>query len=128
MKQPKKYNIKLAGLCETGIYDSGVKQTNDYTMIYSGLPSVQGTRTAHGVVVCLDKEASRVWKQSDAEWETVNERSIRIRMNFTPVNVNIVVVYAPVSSTNTTKSDISENFYSDLQKTVGRYAHPYGRF
>ena len=66
-KQLRKYNIKMVALSETGIYDSGVKMIGDYTLIYSGLPSVNKTRTAHGVAVCLNTEASRVLKNSGAE-------------------------------------------------------------
>ena len=93
-KQLKKYNIKVAALSETGIYDSGVKMIGDYTLSYSGLPSVNKTRTTHGVAVCLNTEASRVWKNSGTKWEAVNERIIKIRMNCKPINVAIIAVYA----------------------------------
>ncbi|CAF4033457.1 unnamed protein product, partial [Rotaria sordida] len=35
----KKYRIKIAAVNETCIYDSGVKSINDYSIIYSDLPS-----------------------------------------------------------------------------------------
>ena len=84
-------------LSETGIYDSGVKMIGNYTLIYCGLPSVNKTRTAHGVAVCLNTEASRVWKNSGAEWEAVNERIIKIRMNCKSINLTIITVYASVN-------------------------------
>ena len=87
----------MAALSETGIYDSGVKMIGDYTLIYSGLPSVNKTRTAYGVAVCLNMEASRAWKNSDAEWKAVNETIIKIIMNCKPINVTIIAVYAPVN-------------------------------
>ncbi len=67
LKQLKKYNIKVAGLCETGVYDSGVKKISEHTLIYSELPSINKTRNAHGIAVILDKETSQIWQQSGAE-------------------------------------------------------------
>ena len=87
----------MVALSETGIYDSGAEIIGDYTLIYCGLPSVNKTRTAHGVAVCLNTEASHVWKNSGAEWEAVNGRIIKIIMNCKPINVTIIAVYAPVN-------------------------------
>ena len=119
-KQLKKYNIKVAALSETGIYDSGVKMLSEYTVIYSGLPSVNKARTAHGVAVCRNTEASRVWKNTGAEWEAVNERIIKIRMNCKPINVTIIAVYAPVNPSSTAASQSNDKFYSDLQDTLDK--------
>ena len=107
-------------LSETGTYDSGVKMLSEYTLIYSGLPSVNKTRTAHGVAVCLNRETSRVWKNSDTEWEAVNERIIKIRMNCKPINVTIIAVYAPFNSSITAASQSNDKFYSDLQDTLNK--------
>ena len=107
-------------LSETGIYDSGVKMIGDYTLIYSGLPRVNKTRIAHGVAVCLNTEASGAWKNSGAEWEAVNERIIKIRMNCKPINVTIIVVCAPVNPSTTAASQSNDKFYSDLQDTLGK--------
>ena len=115
----KKYNIKVAALSETGIYDSGAKMIGDYTLIYSGLPSVNKTRTVHEVAVCLNTEA-RVWKNLGAEWEPVNERIIKIRMNCKPINVTIIAVYAPVNPSITAASQSNDKFSSDLQDTLDK--------
>ncbi|CAF4057828.1 unnamed protein product, partial [Rotaria magnacalcarata] len=40
------------------MYDSGVKFVNDYAIIYSGAPSDNKTRKAHGVAICLDPIAT----------------------------------------------------------------------
>ncbi|CAF2869532.1 unnamed protein product [Rotaria sp. Silwood2] len=101
-----------------GIYDSGVKKINEHTLIYSGLPSINKTRSAHGVAVILNKEASQIWQQSGAKWEAVSERIIKIRMKFNPIYVTVIVVYAPVNSSTTTNSDINDQFYSDLQRSL----------
>jgi hypothetical protein len=119
MKQMNKYKIKIAGLCETGIYDSGVKTLNDHLLIYSGLPSTTKTRSAHGVAFLLDKDTADLWKKSGSEWEAVNERILKIRLNCTPITMTLLVVYSPVNSTNKPTSDICDQFYFDLQRTVG---------
>ena len=116
----KKYKIKVMALSETGIYDSGVKMIGDYTLIYSGLPRVNKTRIVHGVAVCLNTEASGAWKNSGAEWEAVNERIIKIRMNCKPINVTIIVVCAPVNPSTTAASQSNDKFYSDLQDTLDK--------
>ena len=94
----------MAALSETGIHDGGVKMIGDYTLTYSGLPCVNKTRTAHGVAVCLNTETSRVWKNSDAEWEAVSETIIKIIMNCKPINVTLIAVYAPVNPSTTAAS------------------------
>ena len=119
-KQLKTYKIKVVALSETGIYDNGVKMIGDHTLIYSGLSSVNKTRTAHGVAVCLNTEASRVWKNSGAEWEAVNEGIIKIRMNCKPINVTIIAVYAPVNPSTTAASQSNDKFHSDLQDTLDK--------
>ena len=83
IKQLKQYRIQVAALSETCMCDSGVKFVNDYTMIYSGVPSGDKTRRAHGVAICLDPIATMVWKDSGSEWEAVSERIIKIRLKCT---------------------------------------------
>ena len=107
-------------LTEFGQVSSGVKMLSEYILIYSGLPSVNKTRTAHGVAVCLNTEASLVWKNSGAEWEPVNKRVIKIRMNCKPINVTTIDAYAPVNLSTTAASQSNDKFYSDLQDTLNK--------
>jgi exonuclease III len=120
IKQLLKYKIQIAALCETGLYDSGIKQIGDYTLIYSGMSSVKKTRSAHGVGVCLDKTATSVWKTSGSEWEAVDERIIKVRLSCTPITVTFIAVYAPVNPSNLTMIQASERFYTGLQETIDR--------
>ncbi len=120
IKQLKKYKLQVTALCETGIYDSGTKSLGDFTMIYSGLPKLNRTKAAHGVAICLDKIATKIWKLSGAEWEAVNERIIKIRMHCAPINVTYVAVYAPVNPNNKVMAEASDVFYSKLQETIDR--------
>ena len=110
----------MVALSKTDIYDSSVKMIGDYALIYSRLPSVNKTRTAHRVAVCLNTEASRVWKNSGAEWEAVNGRIIKIRMNCKPINETIIAVYAPINPSTTATSRSNDKFYSDLQDTLDK--------
>ncbi|CAF0883692.1 unnamed protein product [Rotaria sordida] len=120
MKQLQKYRIQIAPLSETGMYGCGVKLINDFTWIFSGLPSVNKTRKAHGVAVCLDKVAAKVWKDSGSEWEAVSERIVKIRLKCSCVNVTIISIYAPVNPTNNQMNDDSQKFYNDLQDVINR--------
>ncbi|CAM4947567.1 unnamed protein product [Rotaria socialis] len=118
IKQLQKYNIQVAALCETAIYDSGIKSIGDYTLLYSGLPNVNKTRSAHGVAVVLDKRATNNWKKAGSEWQAITERIVKVRLKCTPVNITFVAVYAPVNPWNKTMVDNSEKFYMDLQETI----------
>ena len=121
MKQLSKYNIQVAALCETRLCDSGIKNICDeWTMIYSGMPSQSKTQAAHGVVVCLNRTVTTAWKNSGAEWEPVSERILRIRIHCSPINVTLIAVYAPVNPSSKRIIDDSDKFYADLQGTVNQ--------
>ncbi|CAF3323508.1 unnamed protein product [Rotaria sp. Silwood2] len=102
------------------MYDSGVKLINDYSMIYSGLPSTNKTRSAHGVAILLDQNATQVWKNSGSNWEAVSERIIKIRLKCTPINITVLSVYSPVNPTDKQMIESSEKFYNDLQDTLNK--------
>ncbi|CAF3739036.1 unnamed protein product, partial [Rotaria sp. Silwood1] len=89
-------------------------------MIYSGLPKVNKTRSAHGVAICLDKTATNIWKLSGSEWEAVNERIIKIRMYCAPINVTYIAVYASVNPHNKSMIDKCDRFYIQLQETIDK--------
>ncbi|CAF4654535.1 unnamed protein product, partial [Rotaria socialis] len=120
MKQLQKNRIQIAALSETCMYDSGVKIINEFTWIFSGLPSVNKTRNAHGVAICLDKTAAKVWKDSGSEWEAVSERIVKIKLKCLFVNLTIISIYSPVNPTNNKKNDDSQKFYNDLQDVINR--------
>ncbi|CAM4953288.1 unnamed protein product [Rotaria socialis] len=120
MKQLQKYRIQIAALSETCMYDSGVKIIHDFTWISSGLPSVNKTRNAHGVAICLDKTAAKVWKDSGSEWEAVSERIVKIKLKCLFVNLTIISIYSPVNPTNNQMNDDSQKFYNDLQDVINQ--------
>jgi len=101
--------------------DSGVITKGDYSMVYSGAPSCDKTRSAHGVAIYLDKHAASLWKESGAKWEAVNERILMIRLSCKPIHVSIIAVYSPINP-NGCKQAIEETdaFYAKLQQTVDK--------
>ena len=111
----------MAALSETGMYDSGTFKMGDYTFIYSGHPSSDRTRSAHGVAVCLNKQATTAWKNLGETWQAINERIVMVRLAGKPINVTVIAVYAPVNPTDQ-KGVVTttEPFYRDLQDTFDR--------
>ena len=118
IKQLKKYKIHIAALSETCMCDSGVKLVSDYTMIYSGAPYDKKTRKTHGVAICLNPIATKVWKDSGSEWVPINERIIKIRLYCAPIHITVIAVYSPINPKTKLMSDESDKFYNDLQDTL----------
>ena len=98
--------------------DSGIKLVSDYTMIYSGAPNDRKTRNAHGVAICLDPIATKVWKDSGSEWIPINERIIKIRLYCAPIYITVIAVYSPINPKTNQMSDESDKFYNDLQDAI----------
>ncbi len=119
IKQLQKHRIQVAALSETAIYDSGISTIGDYTMIHSGASSTNKTRSAHGVAICLDKQATTAWKNLGAIWEPVNERILMVRLRSSPVNVTLIAAYSPVNPNGQQMAiNASDSFYADLQRTI----------
>ena len=94
----------------------------EYTALFSGFPSTSRTRAAHGVAICLDKQATAAWRDAGSTWEAVNEQIISCRLSAHPVNVTLVSIYAPINAQNTqrTTAEASDTFYLDLQRTIDK--------
>ncbi|CAF4222130.1 unnamed protein product [Rotaria sp. Silwood2] len=104
------------------MYDCGTTTTvDDYTLIYSGHSSSDKTRAAHGVAVCLNKQATTAWENLGSTWEAVNERIVMVRLACKPINVAAIAVYAPINPKNQQMvSTTSDPFYADLQTTLDK--------
>ncbi|CAF1576772.1 unnamed protein product [Rotaria sp. Silwood1] len=103
------------------MYDSGVQNIGEYTMIYSGQSSINKTRNAHGVAVCLNKQATMAWHNSGSVWEAVSERILMVRLATSPVNVTIIAIYSPVNPNGQQHgAEAVEIFYEDLQRIADK--------
>ena len=100
------------------MYDSGIKSVSDYTMIYSGASNETKTRKAHGVAICLDQIATRVWKESGSEWAPISDRIVKIRLFCAPIHITVIAVYSPINPISKQMGDESDKFYNNLQDTI----------
>jgi exonuclease III len=82
------------------------------------MPNPSKTRAAHGVAVCLNRTATTAWKNFDSACKLVSKRILRVRIHFSPINVILIAVYAPVNPSSKSMADDSEKFYADLQVAV----------
>ncbi|CAF4361549.1 unnamed protein product, partial [Rotaria magnacalcarata] len=89
-------------------------------MLYSGIPIEKKTRSAFGVGIMMSKSATTAWRNSGAEWEAINERIIRLRIKCEPIPINMIVIYAPINSTNKHITEVSEEFYLQLQTILDK--------
>ncbi|CAF1110119.1 unnamed protein product [Didymodactylos carnosus] len=96
--------MQVAPLSETATYNLGTSQIDDFTIIHSGTPSGNKTRSTYGVAVCLNKEATDIWKDSGSEWEAINDRIIIVRLGCKPINITVIAVYVSVHPSNGQKS------------------------
>lgn len=117
--QLEKYHIQIAALSECGMFDYGISYIGNYTFIYSGASSNNKTRKAHGVAICLNKHATKVWKASGSIWKAINSRIVTVRLQCKPVNITIIAIYSPINRTNDQKENEEvDGFYEDLQQVV----------
>ncbi|CAF3715602.1 unnamed protein product [Rotaria socialis] len=103
------------------MYDSGTTTIGEYTFIYSGHSSADKTRSAHGVAIVLNKQATTAWKNLGSTWEAVNERIVMIRLAGKPINVTVIAIYAPINPKNQQQAgSTTDPFYEDLQKKINK--------
>ncbi|CAF5163420.1 unnamed protein product, partial [Rotaria magnacalcarata] len=103
------------------MYDSGTTTIGEYTFIYSGHSSADKTRSAHGVAIVLNKQATTAWKNLGSTWEAVNERIVMARLASKPINVAVITIYAPINPKNQQQaSTTTDSSYEDLQTTINK--------
>ena len=83
-------------------------------MIYSGASHETKTGKAHGVAICLDKIATKIWKDSGSERVPISERIIKIRLYCAPIHITVIAVYSPINPSTKQMSDERNKFYNDL--------------
>lgn len=97
-------NSTITGISETHWKDSGHFDTGKHTIYYSG----KENNSFGGVAIAIPK----LWNNSVLGYNPVNERIMSIKIDASPVPINIVQVYAP---TSTADDDIMETFYNELE-------------
>jgi len=97
-------DINILGLCETRWKNSGDFKHDDHRMIYSG-----GITHRRGVGLLLDEECA---KCVQGYWQ-LSERVLLVKLEGKPINLSIIVVYAPTSDSE--EAEIDE-FYEQLDK------------
>ena len=96
--------INILGLCEIRWSKEGKFSRGDHTVIYSG--NAKGGD--YGIGIILDKKHAASLKS----YNCINDRIMMIKLDATPMPLNIIQVYAPTSKS--TEEEI-EKFYNDLQ-------------
>jgi exonuclease III len=102
-QEASRLNLDILGISEMRWKNSGQINSGEFTVIYSG----HKTKLAHGVGFLLKKELT----QSLMGYYAISDRVLLIKINSKPVNMSIIQVYAP---TSTSSDEDIESFYKDL--------------
>ncbi|CAF3039442.1 unnamed protein product [Rotaria sp. Silwood2] len=122
MDQLEKYHVEIGALTECGMSHSGISYVGNYTVIHFGASGTNKTLKAHGVAICLNKHATKIWKISGSIWIAINSRVVTVHLRCNAINITIIAIYAPVNRINDQKEEeeSSDAFYDDLQQVVQR--------
>lgn len=101
-------NSTITGISETHWRDSGHFDTGKYTIYYSG-----NDNSFAGVAIAIPKQ----WNSSVLGYNPVNDRIISIKLNASPISINIIQVYAPTSAAD---DDVVETFYNQLETCMSQ--------
>ncbi|XP_028034121.1 uncharacterized protein LOC114245976 [Bombyx mandarina] len=107
-KEMREYQLLIMGLCETHKKGRGhFKTPAGNTVFFSG----HETESKNGVGVIM----SRKLVPHITGYNTINDRIMTIRIDSTPIPLNIIQVYSPTAQSS--QEDIDE-FYGMLQTTI----------
>lgn len=107
-KEMREYQLLIMGLCETHKKGRGhFKTPAGNTVFFSG----HETESKNGVGVIM----SRKLAPHITSYNTINDRIMTIRIDSTPIPLNIIQVYSPTAQSS--QDDIDE-FYGMLQTTI----------
>ena len=108
IREMKRYNISILGICETHWTGSDELTSDGISIIYSG-----GKEHARGVGIMLNKEAYKAL----ITWEPISDRIMTARFSSRFSKITIVQAYAP---TNEGEDSSKDNFYDKLQETMNK--------
>ncbi|XP_028178544.1 craniofacial development protein 2-like [Ostrinia furnacalis] len=101
--------VEVCGLSETHWKGQGHFLTDKNVIYFSG----NDNESINGVAFLLPRQL----RHCVLGYEPVSDRIMSIKLKATPINLNIVQVYAPTSSYSI---EMLENFYSDLERTISK--------
>lgn len=95
--------LNILGISEMRWIGAGEMYSDNFRIIYSG-----GNNHTKGVGIILDAERAKMVK---GFW-TISERVMLLKLQGTPVDINIIQIYAP--TTDSTEEEL-DDFYNQLQ-------------
>ena len=112
--QLERYKIQICGLTEVWWKQKGHFTTNNgHKVVYSGHDELQ----RQGVALWMNREVA----SSLLSYEPINSRLISVRLQASPVNITILVAYAPSTTGNPEFDDEERNrFYDEVQKALDK--------
>lgn len=109
-EEMRKYRIGLVAIQETRWHGSGILQSGEYTLMYSGnTRGVVGAQGGTGFLI------NNKYKPAIKNFTPINERMCTIRMESKFFNITIVCVYAPTEEADGQDKD---EFYSRLEQEI----------
>ena len=103
-----KYNIAIAGLCETRWRGSGEKTVGGHHFIWSGPNDGRGL---HGVALAVPSNL----KSTVLSWKPISGRLLIARLNSKHGKISVIVGYAP---TEVAPDNIKDAYYDQLQSIL----------
>ncbi|KAL0812036.1 hypothetical protein ABMA28_009430 [Loxostege sticticalis] len=101
--------LSICGLSETHWRNNGHFLTESHAIYFSG----NDDKSQNGVAILVPKQQ----RHCVLGYEPVNDRIISIKLKASPMNLNLIQVYAP---TSTSSAETSEQFYADLQTVIAK--------
>ena len=101
--------MNICGLSETHWQNSGHILTDSHVVYFSGNEST----SRNGVAFIISKHQNNCV----IGYEPVSDRIICLKLRATPVDLNLIQVYAP---TSTSSDEVIEDFYTALETTIAK--------
>lgn len=101
-------SIAILGISETHWKQTGhfISSNGNYIIAASN-----PNQSKNGVAIIVNKD----WKDAIMGYDTVSDRIVTMKMSSKPININIIMAYAPTSACSVEELD---QFYNLLRKTV----------
>lgn len=115
-EQLTKFRVDVCALTETKKKGMGMEIRGDYVHIYSGVPKEK--RAKAGISIAIHKR----YKMFIKDWESVNERIIKVRIQVFNRNLQVIGIYAPTDDSNQAIKDDFEALVIEVLSSIGNNA------